>query len=61
MTDAERSLIKPFMPKVNTIGRARATDLLAVVSAILYMAATGCQWWQFPEELTPHSTVQEYF
>lgn len=61
MTDAEWSLIAPMMPKVNRIGRPRETDLRAVVNAILYMAATGCQWRQLPKEFPPYSTVQEYF
>lgn len=61
MTDAEWSLIAPMMPKMNRIGRPRETDLRAVVNAILYMAATGCQWRQLPKEFPPYSTVQEYF
>jgi transposase len=61
MTDAEWSLIAPMMPKVNRIGRPRETDLRAVVNAILYMAATGCQWRQLPKEFPPYSTVQDYF
>jgi len=61
MTDAEWSFIAPMMPKVNRIGRPRETDLRAVANAILYMAATGCQWRQLPKEFPPYSTVQEYF
>lgn len=61
MTDAEWSLIAPMMPKMNRIGRPRETDLRAVANAILYMAATGCQWRQLPKEFPPYSTVQEYF
>lgn len=61
MTDAEWSLIVPFMPEANAIGRPRKTDLRAVVNAILYMASTGCQWRQLPKEFPPYSTVQGYF
>jgi len=61
MTDAEWSLIAPFMPAANPIGRPRETDLRAVVNAILYMASTGCQWRQLPKEFPPYSTVQGYF
>lgn len=61
MIDAEWSLIAPMMPKMNRLGRPRETDLRAVVNAILYMAATGCQWRQLPKEYPPYSTVQEYF
>lgn len=61
LTEAEWSLIEPFMPKVNRIGRPREADLRAVVNAILYIAATGCQWRQLPKEFPPYSIVQEYF
>ncbi|MFQ6018604.1 MAG: IS5 family transposase [Kiloniellaceae bacterium] len=61
MTDAEWALIVPFMPAPKRIGRPRTTDLRAVVDAILYMAATGCQWRQLPKEFPPYSTVQDYF
>ena len=61
ITDAEWSLIGPFMPEANPIGRPRETNLRAVVNAILYMASTGCQWRQLPKEFPPYSTVQGYF
>jgi transposase len=32
-----------------------------VVNALLYMAATGCQWRMLPKEFPPYSTVQGYF
>lgn len=49
------------MPLPNRIGRPLQTDLRAVLNAILYMAATGCQWRQLPNEFPPYSTVQQYF
>lgn len=61
LTDDEWVLIEPFMPEANKIGRPRTTDLRAVVEAILYMAATGCQWRQLPKDFPPYSTVQNYF
>jgi putative transposase len=60
-TDAEWALIEPFMPAASAIGRPRTTDLREVVNAILYMAATGCQWRLLPKEFPPYSTVQGYF
>ena len=42
-------------------GRPRETDLRAVVDAIMFLAATGCQWRQLPKEFPPYSTVQGYF
>jgi transposase len=61
MTDAEWALIEPFMPKPSPIGRPRTVDLRRVVSALLYMGSTGCQWRQIPKEFPPYTTVQGYF
>ena len=61
MTDAEWALIAPLMPVRCVIGRPREIDLRAVVEALLYMAATGCQWRQVPKEFPPYSTIQGYF
>jgi transposase len=60
-TNKEWALIAPFLPSPNLIGRPRKIELRAVVDAILYMAATGCQWRQLPKEFPPYSTVQGYF
>src|SRR5665213_2271506 len=61
MTDGEWALIAPLMPARRAIGRPRETDLRAVVEALLYMAATGCQWRQVPKDFPPYSTIQGYF
>lgn len=61
LTDAEWALIAPFMPAPSRIGRPRTTDLRLVMDAILYIAATGCQWRQLPNDFPPYSTVQGYF
>jgi putative transposase len=61
MTDGEWALVVPFMPAPSRVGRPRAIDLRAVVNAILFMAATGCQWRQIPKDYPPYSTVQGYF
>ncbi len=60
-TDKEWALIAPFLPPPNLLGRPRKIELRAVVDAILYMAATGCQWRQLPKDFPPYSTVQGYF
>jgi transposase len=60
-TDTEWSLIEPFMPAANSIGRPRTTDVRDVVNALFYIASTGCQWRQLPKEFPPYSTVQGYF
>ena len=60
-TDAEWALIEPHLPPPARRGRPRETDLRDVVEAILFLAATGCQWRQLPKEFPPYSTVQGYF
>ena len=61
MTDAEWALIEPTMPGPNRIGQPRETDLREAVNALLYIAATGCQWRYLPKEFPLFSTVQKYF
>ncbi len=43
LTDAQWSLIEPFMPAPSRHGRPRSVSLRVMVEAILYMRATGCQ------------------
>lgn len=59
--DREWLLIEPYLPKPRRIGRPRTTNLREVVNAILYMAASGCQWALLPKQFPPPSTVQRYF
>jgi transposase len=61
MTDEEWALIVPFMPARKRTGRPRTTELRDVADAILYMAATGCQWAMIPNDFPPPSMVQRYF
>lgn len=60
-TDEEWAVVEPMMPTGLRLGRPRTTSLRAVVDALLYMAATGCQWRQLPKDFPPYSTVQGYF
>lgn len=60
-TDAEWALIGSFLPRARRLGRPRTVDLRAVVDAILYVLATGCQWRALPRDFPPRSTVQGYF
>ena len=53
--------LPPFMPERCHLGRPREVDLRAVVNAILYILATGCQWRALPKDFPPRSTVQDYF
>ncbi len=61
LTEAEWALIEPHMPATKPLGRPRATDLRAVLDAILYIARTGCQWRMLPKDFPPFTTVQGYF
>jgi putative transposase len=61
VTEAEWRLLAPLMPPPHKVGRPREVDLRAVVNAILYIAATGCQWRALPKDCPPRSTIQYYF
>ena len=61
LTDEEWGLIAPFMPERRRLGRPRTVKLRAVLNAILYVLATGCQWRALPKDFPPRSTVQGYF
>jgi putative transposase len=60
-TDAEWGLLSPFLPGPSRVGRPREVDLRAVMDAVLYILATGCQWRALPKDFPPRSTVQYYF
>jgi putative transposase len=61
MKDAEWLLLSFFLPAPCRVGRPREVDLRAVMNAILYILATGCQWRALPKDFPPRSTVQHYF
>ena len=61
LTDAEWAVIEPHMPERRALGRPHKTDLREIVNALLYIAATGCQWRMLPKGFPPRSTVQGYF
>jgi transposase len=61
MRDSEWLLLSFFLPARRPVGRPREVDLRAVMNAILYILATGCQWRALPKDFPPRSTVQYYF
>jgi putative transposase len=61
LRDAEWELLFFFLPARRRVGRPREVDLRAVMNAILYILATGCQWRALPKDFPPYSTVQYYF
>ncbi len=60
LTDGEWGVPSGLLPARSRLGRPRKVELRAVVDAILYILATGCQWRALPRELPPRSTVQSY-
>jgi putative transposase len=60
-TDAEWKLIEPLMPGPCRRGRPREINLRGIMNAILYIAASGCQWRALPKDFPPFQTVQYYF
>lgn len=61
LRDDEWQVIADLLPTPKRLGRPRKTDLRAVVDAIFYIAATGCQWRMLPKDFPHYSTVQNYF
>jgi putative transposase len=61
LKDTEWGLIGPLMPTPSRRGRPREVSLRTVMNAILYIAASGCQWRALPKDFPPCSTVQYYF
>lgn len=61
LTDEEWDLVEPLLPPRRRLGRPRTVSLRAVLEAILYLLATGCQWRSLPKDMPPRSTVQGYF
>jgi putative transposase len=60
-TETEWKLIERLMPAPSRRGRPRKVTLRVIVNAILYIAATGCQWRALPKDFPACSTVQYYF
>jgi hypothetical protein len=55
LTDEEYALIEPFLPPERNASRR------SLVSGILYVLTTGCQWRQLPKDFPPKSTAHDYF
>lgn len=63
LTDAEWNLISDLVPVFTgngKIGRPLKHDRRAIVNAILYVAATGCQWRALPACYPHWNTVHRY-
>ena len=60
LTDGEWALAAPLIAPGKPGGRRREVDLRAVLNAIFYVLATGCQWRALPKDFPPKSTVYDY-
>ena len=60
-TDAEWTLVKPFIATGKYATAAWEHRLRAVLDGVLYVLTTGCQWRQLPKDFPPRSTVHDWF
>ena len=58
LSDREQALLAPLMPAPKRVGRPRATDLRAVLDAILCIASTGRRRAMLPGDFPPPSAVR---
>jgi transposase len=61
LKDEEFALVKPLIPPAKRGGRRRGVDIREILSGLLYVLSTGCQWAAMPKDLPPKSTVYDYF
>jgi putative transposase len=61
LTDPQWELVRGLLPAAKPGGRPRTVDLREVVNTLMYQARTGCQWDYLPHDLSPKSTVWDYF
>jgi len=54
-------LIEPFLRRASKVGRPCKWPMREIFNAVLYMAATGCQWALVPKDFPPFTTVQYHF
>jgi putative transposase len=61
LTDAEWSLIEPFVQQKDGPGRPHIVDLREIVNALFYLTSTGCQWRYLPKDFPDYHNVNYYF
>jgi transposase len=61
LTDAEWSIIVPFLPPAKATGRPRAWPLREILNAIFYVLRGGIPWRLMPSDLPPWQTVYRWF
>jgi len=61
LTDAEWTILAPFLPLACSLGRKRRWPMRCVVEAIFYVLRSGCAWEMLPDSFPPVSTVYRWF
>jgi putative transposase len=61
LTDAEWSLIEPFVQQNDGQGRSHTVNLREIVNALFYLTSTGCQWRYLPKDFPDYHNVNYYF
>lgn len=59
LTDEQWAEIRPYVEA--TRGRRASVSRREIINAILYVARTGCQWRNLPNDLPHWSTVYSCF
>src|SRR2546430_17451844 len=61
LTDEEWKLVEPLIPPGKPGGGKRTVIMREVVNGLMYILSTGCKWREIQKELTPKSSVFDYF
>jgi putative transposase len=63
LTDAQWAIVEPLIPapRSDRGGRPRELDMREVLTTLLYLHRSGCQWEMLPHDLLPKSSVYDYF
>ena len=61
LTDAQWTLIAPYVPRPKPGGRPAKYTRREVVNAILYQTRNGCVWRALPHDLPSYRIVFHYF
>ena len=61
LTDAEWTILEPFVPPASHVGRPRKWPMRRIVDAMLYLLRGGLPWRMLPRGFPPATTVQRYF
>ncbi len=57
LTDAQWSLVSPYVPAPKPGGRPPEYTRREIVNAILYLTRNGCSWRNLPHDLPPYRIV----